>query len=92
MKPDTSLIGPEEVIKLPSQFGKVTAEAELGIIIGKTCKKNVKEQDAYSVVAGFTTTLDMTAKDIHAKKSSLFAAIKKSFDTFFSFWTIFHNC
>ncbi|WP_342046108.1 fumarylacetoacetate hydrolase family protein [Bacillus sp. OTU530] len=87
MKPDTSLIGPEEVIKLPSQFGKVTAEAELGIIIGKTCK-NVKEQDAYSVVAGFTTTLDMTAKDIHAKNPR-YLQRSKSFDTFFSFGPYF---
>lgn len=87
MKPDTSLIGPEEAIKLPPQSGKVTAEAELGIIIGKTCK-NVKEQDAYSVVAGFTTTLDMTAKDIHAKNLR-YLQRSKSFDTFFSFGPYF---
>lgn len=83
MKPDTSLIGPEELIKLPPQSSKVTAEAELGIIIGKTCK-NIKEEDAHNVVAGFTTTLDMTAKDIHAKNPR-YLQWSKSFDTFFSF-------
>jgi 2-keto-4-pentenoate hydratase/2-oxohepta-3-ene-1,7-dioic acid hydratase in catechol pathway len=83
MKPDTSLIGPEEAIKLPAQSNEVTAEAELAIIIGKTCK-NVEEMAAPSFVAGFTTSLDMTAKDIHAKNPR-FMQRSKSFDTFFSF-------
>lgn len=83
MKPDTSLIGPEESIKMTPQSSKVTAEAELGIIIGKTCK-DVMEGYSSSVVAGFTTTLDMTAKDIHTKNPR-FLQRSKSFDTFFSF-------
>ncbi|AUO09013.1 fumarylacetoacetate hydrolase [Paenibacillus jamilae] len=87
MKPDTSLIGIEESIRLPTQSRIVTAEAELGIIIGRTCK-NVKPEDALSVVAGFTTTLDMTAKDIHAKNPR-YLQRSKSFDTFFSFGPYF---
>jgi 2-keto-4-pentenoate hydratase/2-oxohepta-3-ene-1,7-dioic acid hydratase in catechol pathway len=87
MKPDTSLIGSEESIMLPPQSSIVTAEAELGIIIGKKCK-DVKECDASSVVAGFTTTLDMTAKDIHAKNPR-YMQRSKSFDTFFSFGPYF---
>jgi 2-keto-4-pentenoate hydratase/2-oxohepta-3-ene-1,7-dioic acid hydratase in catechol pathway len=83
MKPDTSLIGPGEAIKLPVQSNEVTAEAELAIIIGKTCK-NVEEATAPSFVAGFTTSLDMTAKDIHAKNPR-FMQRSKSYDTFFSF-------
>ncbi|MGM7724658.1 fumarylacetoacetate hydrolase family protein [Metabacillus sp. Hm71] len=83
MKPDTSLIGPEESIKLPAQSKEVTAEAELAMIIGKTCK-NIEEGAAPSYVAGFTTSLDMTAKDIHAKNPR-FMQRSKSFDTFFSF-------
>ncbi|MBD0383968.1 fumarylacetoacetate hydrolase family protein [Paenibacillus sedimenti] len=87
MKPDTSLIGAGEAIQLPAQSSNVTAEAELGIIIGKSCK-DVKEEDAYSVVAGFTTTLDMTAKDIHAKNPR-YLQLAKSFNTFFSFGPYF---
>ncbi|MGQ3477619.1 fumarylacetoacetate hydrolase family protein [Paenibacillus sp. TY11] len=87
MKPDTSLIGMGETIQLPIQSSVVTAEAELGIIIGKTCK-DIKEEDALSVVAGFTTTLDMTAKDIHSKNSR-YMQRAKSFDTFFSFGPYF---
>ena len=83
MKPNSSLIGPEDSIILPFQSTQVTAEAELAIIIGRTCK-NVQEADVSEVVAGFTSSLDMTAKDIHAKNPR-YMQRAKSFDTFFSF-------
>jgi 2-keto-4-pentenoate hydratase/2-oxohepta-3-ene-1,7-dioic acid hydratase in catechol pathway len=83
MKPDTSLIGPNEHIKLPAISNRVTAEAELGLVIGKVCKE-VPESEAMSVVAGYVPTLDMTAQDIHAKNPR-FLGRSKCFDTFFSF-------
>jgi 2-keto-4-pentenoate hydratase/2-oxohepta-3-ene-1,7-dioic acid hydratase in catechol pathway len=83
LKPDTSLIGPGDAIVLPPQSERVTAEAELAIIIGKRCK-NISEAEAPFVVAGFTTTLDVTAADIHAKNQR-FLTRSKSFDTFFGF-------
>jgi 2-keto-4-pentenoate hydratase/2-oxohepta-3-ene-1,7-dioic acid hydratase in catechol pathway len=83
MKPDTSLIGPNEYIRLPAISNKVTAEAELGLVIGKICKE-VPESEAMSVVAGYVPTLDMTAQDIHAKNPR-FLGRSKCFDTFFSF-------
>jgi 2-keto-4-pentenoate hydratase/2-oxohepta-3-ene-1,7-dioic acid hydratase in catechol pathway len=83
LKPDTSLIGPSDAIVLPSQSDRVTAEAELAIIIGKKCK-SVSEAEAPFVVAGFTTALDITAADIHAKNQR-FLTRSKSFDTFFGF-------
>lgn len=83
MKPDTTIIGSGEAIQLPPQSKEPTAEAELAIIIGKPCK-NVSEAEARDVVAGFTTSLDMTAADIHAKNQR-FLTRAKSFDTFFSF-------
>lgn len=83
MKPDTSLIGPHDRIMLPIQSKQVTAEAELAIIIGKACK-NIAEADAYDVIAGYTTALDMTAADIHAQNQR-YLTRAKSFDTFFSF-------
>ncbi|MRH44341.1 fumarylacetoacetate hydrolase [Aquibacillus halophilus] len=82
IKPDTSLIGPGESIELPKQSNHVTAEGELALVIGKTLK-NVSEQDAINGIAGFTTSLDMTAKDIHAEDPR-FLQRSKSFDTFFS--------
>ena len=54
MRPDTTIIGPGEEIRLPEQSERVTGEAELGLIIGHGAK-NVSEEGAPSVVAGFTT-------------------------------------
>ncbi|CAH1212127.1 hypothetical protein PAECIP111893_03485 [Paenibacillus plantiphilus] len=83
MKPDTTIIGSGEAIQLPRQSQEPTAEAELAIIIGRECR-NVTEAEARDAVAGFTTSLDMTAADIHAKNQR-FLTRAKSFDTFFSF-------
>jgi 2-keto-4-pentenoate hydratase/2-oxohepta-3-ene-1,7-dioic acid hydratase in catechol pathway len=83
MRPDTTIIGPGEEIRLPEQSKRVTAEAELAVIIGREAK-NVSEEDAPSVVAGFTTILDMTAEDI-LRRNPRYLTRAKSFDTFFSF-------
>jgi 2-keto-4-pentenoate hydratase/2-oxohepta-3-ene-1,7-dioic acid hydratase in catechol pathway len=83
MKPDTAIIGPNDVIKVPLQSERTTAEAELGIIIGKECK-DVSEEDAINVVAGFTTIIDMTAEDI-LQRNPRYLTRSKSFDSFFSF-------
>lgn len=83
LKPDTAIIGPGDAIRIPPQSQRTTAEGELGVIIGKECK-DVDEADAASVVAGFTTIVDMTAEDI-LEKNPRYLTRSKSFDTFFSF-------
>lgn len=83
MKPDTTIIGPGDSILIPRQSERTTAEAELGIVIGKKCK-DVDRRDWLSVVAGFTTILDMTAEDI-LRRNPRYLTRAKSFDTFFSF-------
>jgi 2-keto-4-pentenoate hydratase/2-oxohepta-3-ene-1,7-dioic acid hydratase in catechol pathway len=83
MRPDTAIIGPGDEVVLPAQSERVTAEAELALIIGREAK-DVLEEDAPSVVAGFTTVLDMTAEDI-LRRNPRYLTRAKSFDTFFSF-------
>jgi 2-keto-4-pentenoate hydratase/2-oxohepta-3-ene-1,7-dioic acid hydratase in catechol pathway len=83
MRPDTTIIGPGEEIRLPHQSGRVTGEAELGLIIGREAK-DVSEEEAPFVVAGLATILDMTAEDI-LRKNPRYLTRAKSFDTFFSF-------
>lgn len=83
MKPDTAIIGPGDTINIPHQSKRTTAEAELGIIIGKTCR-DVSEEEAENVIAGYTTVIDMTAEDI-LQKNPRYLTRSKSFDTFFSF-------
>jgi len=82
MKPDTTLIGPGDNIKIPVQSEKTTAEAELGVIIGKKCR-NVDQRNWLDVVAGFTTIIDMTAEDI-LRQNPRYLTLSKSFDTFIS--------
>ncbi|MDQ6421732.1 fumarylacetoacetate hydrolase family protein [Paenibacillus sp. LHD-117] len=82
LKPPTTLIGPGEPIRLPGLSDRVTAEAEIGIVIGRTCHR-ISEEEAMDAIAGFIPTLDMTAQDIHARNPR-FLARAKAFDTFFS--------
>ncbi len=89
MKPDTSIIGLNDTIKIPLQSKRTTGEAELGLIFNKKCK-NVKREDWLSVLAGFTTIIDMTAEDI-LKRNPRNLTQSKSFDTFFSFGPILYT-
>jgi 2-keto-4-pentenoate hydratase/2-oxohepta-3-ene-1,7-dioic acid hydratase in catechol pathway len=83
LKPATAVIGCNEPIVIPSISRRTTAEAELGIVFGKTCK-NVGKEDWRSVVAGFTGVIDMTAEDL-LRQNLRYLTLAKSFDTFFSF-------
>jgi len=83
MRPDTTIVGPGDEIRLPEQSERVTAEAELAVVIGREAK-DLSEEEAPSVVAGFTTVLDMTAEDI-LRRNPRYLTRAKSFDTFFSF-------
>lgn len=83
MKPDTTIIGPEDTITIPHQSERTTAEAELGLVIGRVCK-DVSEENAKKYIAGYTTIIDMTAEDI-LQRNPRYLTRSKSFDTFFSF-------
>ena len=83
MKCDNTIIGPGDVIELPPQSQRVTAEAEIGVIIGKTCRC-VSDQQAASYIAGYCLIIDMTAEDI-LQKNPRFLTRSKNFDTFFCF-------
>ena len=83
MKPDTSIIGHSDTILLPKLSEKTTGEAELALIFGRTCR-DVPRDQWRSVLAGFTTVIDMTAEDI-LRRNPRNLTQSKSFDTFFSF-------
>lgn len=86
-----TLIGPGESIKLPAlkEAQKTTAEAELGVIMGKDCR-DVSEEDWESAIVGYTTVLDMTEESIlkgndYVSGNPRYLCIVKNFPTFFSF-------
>lgn len=83
MKCDNTIIGPGDAIELPPQSERVTAEAEIGVIIGRVCR-DISEQQAPDYIAGYCLILDMTAEDI-LQKNPRFLTRSKNFDTFFSF-------
>jgi 2-keto-4-pentenoate hydratase/2-oxohepta-3-ene-1,7-dioic acid hydratase in catechol pathway len=82
MKPDTTIIGPGETVLLPKLSNRVTGEAELGLVFGAQCRDVAR--DAWSsVLAGYTTIVDMTAEDILRRNPRNLTQCK-SFDTFLS--------
>ncbi|HVY06104.1 MAG TPA: fumarylacetoacetate hydrolase family protein [Burkholderiales bacterium] len=83
MKCDNTIIGPGDAIELPSQSERVTAEAEIGVIIGRVCR-DVTQAQAPDYIAGYCLIIDMTAEDI-LQKNPRFLTRSKNFDTFFSF-------
>jgi 2-keto-4-pentenoate hydratase/2-oxohepta-3-ene-1,7-dioic acid hydratase in catechol pathway len=82
MKPSTAAVGPGGPIKLPPTdlAEKITAEAELGLVIGKECKA-VSEERVTEVVAGFVPVIDVTAVDV-IQKNPRFLTRAKCFDSF----------
>jgi 2-keto-4-pentenoate hydratase/2-oxohepta-3-ene-1,7-dioic acid hydratase in catechol pathway len=82
MKPATTLIGPGETILLPSQSKRVTAEAELALVVGRRAA-GVAEDAVPSVLFGYVPVLDMTAEDI-LQRNPRFLTRAKSFATFLS--------
>lgn len=63
LKPNTSVIGPDDPIVLPAWTEDVHHEAELAVVIGKVTKDVTPEQ-ALDRVFGFTVANDITARDI----------------------------
>lgn len=63
VKLPTSVTGPHDPVIVPKVIDKVDFEAELGVVIGTTCR-NVSEGEALDYVAGYTVVDDVTAKII----------------------------
>jgi 2-keto-4-pentenoate hydratase/2-oxohepta-3-ene-1,7-dioic acid hydratase in catechol pathway len=78
-KPATSVIGPDDEIKLPALSELVHHEAELAVVISKLTRK-VAVQDAMDCVLGYTCANDVTARDLQRSDGQWTRA--KGFDTF----------
>ncbi|MET0788219.1 MAG: fumarylacetoacetate hydrolase family protein [Cellulomonas sp.] len=63
LKPNTSIIGPDDPIVLPDWTEHVEHEAELAIVIGKVTK-DVPPDRALEHVFGYTVANDVTARDV----------------------------
>ncbi len=83
LKGDHTIIGPDESIPVPRLSVRTTAEAELGVVIGRECRE-VAEDEALDYVFGVVTVLDQTAEDI-LERNPRFLTRAKNFPGFFSF-------
>lgn len=79
LKPNTSVIGPNDAIRWPIQSNRVDYEAELAIVISRICK-DVPREKASDVIFGYTIANDVTARDIQKSDGQWTRA--KGFDTF----------
>ena len=79
IKPNTSVIGPDDAIVWPTMSKKVDHEAELAVVIGKICK-DVPKDRVKDVVFGYTIANDVTARDLQKIDGQWSRA--KGFDTF----------
>jgi 2-keto-4-pentenoate hydratase/2-oxohepta-3-ene-1,7-dioic acid hydratase in catechol pathway len=75
LKAASSVIGPDELVRLPYSDVRTDQEGELAVVIGRTAS-NVSAEDALEYVFGYTCSLDMTVR------SSEDRSTRKSFDTF----------
>lgn len=78
-----TIIGTGDSIPLPPMSSRVTAEAELGLVIGDRMYK-VDSGEALNYVAGGCCVLDQTAEDV-LQLDSRMLTLSKNFPGFFSF-------
>ncbi len=78
LKPNTSVIGPDDPIVLPKHSDEVHHEAELAVIIGRIAK-DLPAERVTEVVLGYTCSNDVTARDLQRKDNQWARA--KGFDS-----------
>jgi 2-keto-4-pentenoate hydratase/2-oxohepta-3-ene-1,7-dioic acid hydratase in catechol pathway len=79
IKPNTSVVGPDDPIVLPWQSREVHYEGELAVVIGRLCR-DVPPERVPEVVLGYTCANDVTARDLQRRDGQWWRA--KGFDTF----------
>lgn len=79
LKPNTSVIGPNDAIVYPDQTREVHFEGELAVVIGRICR-DVAVSDVPKVVYGYTVGNDVTARDLQQRDGQWARA--KGFDSF----------
>lgn len=81
MRPATTIADPDQEVPVPTDVGKVQAEGEIAVIMGKRLKDAASAEEARDAVLGFTLALDVTAKDL-VNENPKWLTRAKSFDQF----------
>jgi 2-keto-4-pentenoate hydratase/2-oxohepta-3-ene-1,7-dioic acid hydratase in catechol pathway len=80
LKPSTSVIGPEDAIRIPQGSTNVHHEVELAVVIGARGARNVTPEQAMSSVFGYTIGNDVSERDYQKGDGQWTRA--KGFDSF----------
>ncbi|MCR8671333.1 fumarylacetoacetate hydrolase family protein [Agrococcus sp. HG114] len=79
LKPNTSVIGPNDAIVLPPESEDVQFEGEIALVIGRVARR-LTRANALHAVFGVTVANDVTARDLQRREPQWARA--KGFDTF----------
>lgn len=79
LKPNTSVIGPGDVIQIPPVPGRIVHEGELAVVIGRIAK-SIRREDWADYVFGYTIVNDISARDVMFADGQWSRA--KGYDTF----------
>lgn len=77
IKPNTSVVGPNDSVTLPDWSEAVSFEGELAVVIGRIAKA-VPVERVHEIIFGYTVANDLTARD--AQKTDLQWTRAKGFD------------
>jgi 2-keto-4-pentenoate hydratase/2-oxohepta-3-ene-1,7-dioic acid hydratase in catechol pathway len=80
LKPSTSVIGPDDAIRIPPGSTNVHHEVELAVVIGARGARNVTEEQAMAAVFGYTVGNDVSERDMQKSDGQWTRA--KGFDSF----------
>lgn len=78
LKPNTSVIGPDDPIVRPAWSRDIQHEGELAVVV-KTLAKDITPEAADSVILGYTVANDVTARDMQRPTGPW--GMAKGFDT-----------
>jgi 2-keto-4-pentenoate hydratase/2-oxohepta-3-ene-1,7-dioic acid hydratase in catechol pathway len=86
MKATSCIVGPNDTVLKPRGSTKMDWEVELGVVIGKRCRR-IRESQVRDHIAGYMTCNEMSARDIQLAEheANPFYRVHflgKSFDTF----------
>lgn len=79
LKPPSSVISDGAPVRIPPDAGRVDFEGEIGLVIGRRCRR-VSPEDAWSFVGGVVAVNDVTARDLQRADGQWTRA--KGMDTF----------
>ena len=72
LKSSSSIVGPNDPIKLPSSIGTVHHEGEIAVLLAAPLSRAI-EDDVHAAIAGYTVLNDVTARGVQTAENGRFS-------------------